>query len=88
MSAGPEERPQGNTVAPSPGHGAADAGQRPALPESQGGSCRPLAGNARPQSRSRPVRGAQVLGALHLDQARGGALEGALQALAGVQLDR
>src|SRR5690606_19196853 len=37
---------------------------------------------------SRPVRSPQVFGALHLDQARGGALERALQALAGIQLRR
>ncbi|KAG0773552.1 hypothetical protein G6F22_014783 [Rhizopus arrhizus] len=41
-----------------------------------------------PAAPSRPVRGAQVLGALHFNQTRGGALERALQALAGVQLDR
>lgn len=34
------------------------------------------------------MRGTQVLGALHFDQARGRALERALQAGAGVQLDR
>src|SRR5690606_14926192 len=36
---------------------------------------------------SGPVRAGQVLGAAHFDQARGGALEGAGQALATVQVD-
>src|SRR5690606_4931496 len=43
---------------------------------------------ARPCGGSGPVRAGQVLGAAHLDQARGGALEGAGQALALVQRRR